>query len=123
MWSTCWCCIVWRLKVWQLEGGEIIHDDKIDGNLDRPVRSWVVMGGPHLDSTIRVVEADDHGIEYLRLQVDNLVVPPPPYRTVAEASSVHDALKAKVSLDGVACLGNSVVAMIHQEGGDVGDRL
>ena len=81
------------------------------------------MGGPHLDSTIRVVEADDHGIEYLRLQVDNLVVPPPPYRTVAEASSVHDALKAEVSLDGVACLGNSVVAMIHQEGGDVGDRL
>ena len=106
-----------------MEVGEVIHDDEVDGDLDCSVRPRVVMGWSHLDSAIRVVEADDHGIEYLREQVDNLIVPPPPYRTVAEASSVHDALKAEVSLDGMARLRNSVITMIYQKGRDVGDRL
>ena len=47
------------------------------------------MGGPHVGGAVRVVEVDDHRIKYLRLQINDLVIPLLSNWAVAVSSSVQ----------------------------------
>ena len=81
------------------------------------------MGWPHVRGAIGVVEVDDHGIKYLRLQIYNLIIPPFSDRAVAASSGMQQTFKTEVCLDWVTSSRQSVVPIVQKKCRYIGHRL